>query len=197
MADILNNPSNEGTQPTTVDTTTVQPQPTVVPEEQYKSLQSDYTKRVESEIALATKLVKANPNELKALSDPRVQNAVAKQLYGVDTYAQLIAVYGENFATPSEDENLDVTTRLEREVRMLKFNSESQILDSAIEAFVSQNKDLITSPEDEVKLRDELKYISTDLPVKERIRRASVIVFGSGNPEANAYRQIATRTQVN
>ena len=98
MTTTLNNPQ-DGTQPTIVDTTIVQPQPTVVPEEQYKSLQSDYTKRVESEIALATKLVKANPNELKALSDARVQNAVAKQLYGVDTYAQLIAVYGENFAS--------------------------------------------------------------------------------------------------
>lgn len=103
----------------------------------------------------------------------------------------MIAVVGENFYESQEDENIDKTTKLEREVRLLKFKSETSELDSAIEAYVAQNKNVIASAADEVKLRDELKYISNELPVKERIRRASAIAFGSLPNTNSVYKQIA------
>jgi len=201
----LNNPQ-VGIQPNAENPQVGQPQtdntqvittPSVVPEEQYKSLQGDYTKRVEGEITAYEKLVRINPAELKTIEDSRVQNALAKRLYGVDTYAQLIAVYGENFHQTSDDENLDETEKLKRKVNMLEFKAQTETLENWISNYIEQNKVLFSSPESEAKLRDELKFISNELPVKERIRRASLIVFGSEqNPQSQAYKQIAVWAQV-
>ena len=103
----------------------------------------------------------------------------------------MIAVVGENFYESQEDENLDKTTKLEREVRLLKYKSETSELDSAISSYVSQNKTIITSDADEKKLRDELKYVSGELPVKERISRAAAMAFGSLPNTTSVYKEIA------
>jgi len=182
-----------GTQPIIENTPDVQTL-THVPLEQHKNLEGDYTRSRQDAIDLATQLVQANPKALATIKDNRIQNAVAKQVYWFDTYNQMIAVVGENFYESQEDENLDKTTKLEREVRLLKFKSETSELDSAIEAYVAQNKNVIASAADEAKLRDELKYISNELPVKERIRRASAIAFGSLPNTNSVYKQIAVWT---
>lgn len=173
------------------------PVPEVIDMEVHKNLQSDYTRSRQDAIEIAIQLVGANPKALTTIKDTRIQNAVAKQMYGVDTYAQLIAVYGENFHTPSDEENLDKTEKLEREVRILRYKSISGELDNAVESYRAQNANVITSDEDEAKLRDELKYISAELPIKERIKRASAIVFGA-NPSPNSvYRNISVWTSTN
>lgn len=182
-----------GTQPIIENTPDVQTL-TTVPLEQHKNLEGDYTRSRQDAIDIAMQLVQANPKALSTLKDSRIQNAVAKQVYWFDTYNQMIAVVGENFYESQEDENLDKTTKLEREVRLLKFKSETSELDSAIEAYVAQNKNVISNAADEAKLRDELKYISTDLPAKERIRRASAIAFGTLPNTNSVYKQIAVWT---
>lgn len=197
METILNNPE-DGTQ-----TNTQNPEDNgqaggnFIPEEQHKNLQSEYTKRVESEIWFATELVQANPEKLKSIQDPRVQNAVAKRLYNVDTYAQLVAVYGENFYKTSDEENLDRTEKLEMEIRMLKFKSETESLEAAINEHVRENKSIYSNPSEIEKLRNELKYISSELPPSERVQRASRIINGNINPEANWYKHVAVWNPTN
>jgi len=186
-----------GTQPIIENTQDVQTQTTTVWIEEHKNLQSDYTRSRQDAIELAAQLVQANPKALSTIKDIRIQNAVAKQVYWFDTYNQLVAVVGENFHSSADEENLDKTEKLEREVRLLKYRSESGELDNAIENFVLTNKNVITSPEDEAKLRDELKFISSELPVKERIRRASAIAFGTMPNSTSVYKQIAIWTSTN
>lgn len=186
-----------GTQPIIENTPDVQPLPTTVPLEQHKNLEGDYTRSRQDAIDLATQLVQANPKALSTIKDSRIQNAVAKQVYWFDTYNQLISVVGENFHLSADEENLDKTERLEREVRILKNDNATRELNSAIESFISQNKDVINTPEDEAKLRDELKFISSELPAKERIRRASAIAFGTMPNSNSAFKQIAVWTSMN
>ncbi len=185
-----------GTQPIIENTPDVQTQttPEVVSADIHKNLQSDYTRSRQDAIDLAVQLVQSNPKSLSTIKDSRIQNAVAKQVYWFETYNQLIAVVGENFHTSADEENLDKTERLEREVRLLKHKSQTSELDMAIESFVSLNKEVITSDEDIQKLRNELQYISAELPMKERIRRASAIAFGTMPNTTSVYKKIAVWT---
>lgn len=157
MENLLNNPP-DGTQ-LNPQNPEGQPEPKVVPEEQFKNLQSDYTKRVESEIGLAEKLVRANPKELTTIEDSRVKDAVAKRVYGMD-YAQLIAINGETFYQTKEEEELDRTTALERELKLLKYNSNKENMDNAIRNFYSSNNELTPTQEQKDALIKELQYIS-------------------------------------
>jgi len=186
-----------GTQPIIENPLDGQALPTTVPLEQHKNLEGDYTRSRQDAIDLATQLVQANPKALATIKDIRIQNAVAKQVYWFDTYNQLIAVVGENFHTSADEENLDKTEKLEREVRLLRYKSESGELDNAIDSFIAQNKDVVTTPEDEAKLRAELKFISSELPAKERIRRASAIAFGTMPNTTSVYKKIAIWTSTN
>lgn len=166
-------------------------QPQVVPNEQYKNLQSAYTRDRQELIATKVELAQANPKSISTIKDLSLQNAVVKQLYGVDTYAQLVAVYGETFYQSKDEEELDKTEKLEREVRLLKYQSQTNETEQAIEKYKIQNPQFFTSPENEAKLRDELKYISWELPLSERIRRAWAISFvPSIDPKTSAYQSI-------
>lgn len=186
-----------GTQPIIENPQDGQTQVTTVWIEEHKNLQSDYTRSRQDAIDLATQLVEANPKALSTIKDSRIQNAVAKQVYWFDTYNQLIAVLWENFHLNQEEENLDKTAQLEREVRILKFKSESNELESAIKSFRLLNSSIVVTDNDEDKLRKELQFISKELPVSERISRASRIAFGSMPNPNSVYKEIAVWTPMN
>lgn len=161
----------------------------VVPLEQYKALQSTYTANRQYMIDMAIESAKANPNSITNIKDEKLQSTVVKQLYGVDNYSQLVAIYWDNFASKeNEDDDNDSHKILEREVKILKFNAEKSEVENALREFKSSNPQYFTSTQNEDKLRDELRFISGELPAIDRIRRAAAIAFTPPtDPTALAY----------
>lgn len=152
-----------------------------VPEEDYKSLQAFATRTRQFAIKTAIDAVEANPNYIASIDDKSIQDAVVKHKYGFDNYAQLVAVMWENFSQSNsqdggnDDEN--APTKLEKEVRLLKYQQEVTQIDNAINEYKMSNPHMFTEEGAEQKLRDELVNISTNLPVKERIRRSAQIAL--------------------
>lgn len=166
----------------------------VVPIEQYKALQSTYTANRQYMIDMALESAKANPQSISSIKDEKLQSTVVKQLYGVDSYAQLVAIHWEDFYNKSdEDGDEDSTKKLEREVKILKFNAEKSEVENALREFKITNPQYFTNPKNEEQLRNELRYVSGELTPSERIRRAAAIAFvPSADPATLAYQVLNT-----
>ena len=156
-------------------------QPRTVPEEDYKSLQAFATRTRQFAIRTAIDAVEANPQYISSIEDKSVQDAVVKHKYGFDNYEQLIAVMWDNFSQSNSndwgngDEN--IPTKLEKEVRLLKYQQEVTQIDNAIAEYKMSNPQMFAEEDAEQKLREELKFISDKLPIKERIRRSAQIAL--------------------
>lgn len=194
MTEPLNSPqdgiqSNE----TPLDGQAQQPQLEVIPKADYVNLQSEYTRTRQAAIEMATELARSNPESIKGIKDWRLQDSVVKNLYGVDTFAQLIAIHWENFASNNEDdENLSKQDVLEREIRLLKYQSQTAQIDQAIKEYKLSHPEIFSVAWSEEKLREELKYISGELSADERVKRASAIAFTPvASPVTNWYKAIS------
>ena len=156
-------------------------QPRTVPEEDYKNLQAFATRTRQFAIRTAIDAVEANPQYISSIEDKSVQDAVVKHKYGFDNYEQLIAVMWDNFSQSNSndwgngDEN--IPTKLEKEVRLLKYQQEVTQIDNAIAEYKMSNPQMFAEEDAEQKLREELKFISDKLPIKERIRRSAQIAL--------------------
>lgn len=62
-------------------------------------------------------------------------------------------------------------------MRLLKYQQEVTQIDNAIAEYKMSNPQMFTEDGAEEKLREELKYISDKLPIKERIRRSAQIAL--------------------
>lgn len=165
---------------TNVDTSK-EVQPRTVPEEDYKSLQAFATRTRQFAIKTALDAVEANPQYISSIEDKSVQDAVVKHKYGFDNYEQLIAVMWDNFSQSNSNEggndDENISTKLEKEVRLLKYQQEVNNVDNAISEYKMSNPQMFTEDGAEEKLREELKYISDKLPIKERIKRSATIAL--------------------
>lgn len=153
--------------------------PDVVPADQYKSLEAEYTRRRQSEIDAFTKLAQLDAKSLIEIGDIKTQNAVVKRIYWLDSLQAVKAVYWENFfegGKSEEDLEISKTDKLERELNILKYTREQDELNSHIRAFKAANPDLSTA-EHEDKLRAELNSLSKDIPMEERIKKATILAF--------------------
>lgn len=164
-------------------------QPRVVPEDDYKNLQAFATRTRQQYIKMAIDVAEANPQSISTIEDKSVQDAVVKHKYGFDSYDQLVAVMWDNFSqsnSKSEDEDENIwNTKLEKEVRLLRYQQEKSEIDNAIREYKMSNPQLFTEEGSEQKLRDEMKYISNQLPVNERIRRGAQIALVSNVDPTN------------
>lgn len=200
MTNILNSSSNEEIQSTAVDTTNVV-QPNAQLEADKLALQAEYTRTRQALIEVSVEQAKANPTYLNSIKDTKLQNSVVKQLYGFDTYDQAVAVLGQDFnAAPNDDGNGDEdrTLKLEREIKLMKYNSSKSEVENAIKDYKLTNPQYFVDPTAEDKLREELKFISGELPIGERIKRASHIALSpSYDPTASAYQILNSWSMVN
>lgn len=156
-------------------------QPRTVPEEDYKNLQAFATRTRQFAIKTALDAVEANPQYISSIEDKSVQDAVVKHKYGFDNYEQLIAVMWDNFSQSNSDNggngDENIPTKLEKEVRLLKYQQEVTQIDNAIAEYKMSNPQMFAEEDAEQKLREELKFISDKLPIKERIRRSAQIAL--------------------
>jgi predicted Zn-dependent peptidase len=101
------------------------------------------------------------------------------------SYAEATAVLGSNFdiSSTSSDKPDDITSdsKIERELKLLRYKDEQREFDAALTKYQSQNPDLFKdSPEKMIELiKSEVVNISTSLPVEERIRRAATVSIGN------------------
>ena len=176
-----------GIGPNSGEQTTVQAQkpgvaaatPELIELSRYKELEAFSTKARQNEIALAIELAKANPSKIESY-DAKTQNAVAKELYGLDTFAQVKEVYGDDFAKKSNDsdDGEDRTAKLEKELKLFKVKAEYNEVENAIKSLKASNPELLKSESDEVQLRSEMRLLSDKLSPDERVRKAARLAFG-------------------
>lgn len=155
--------------------------------EDYKNLQSEFTKSRQSEIDLAIKLARKDKSEILNIKDYKIQSKVIKELYGLDNLEDVKLIHWEEFYKEKETEDgddSDELTKIRNELKLLKYSQNKSELENSFEEFKKENKDLFLSEWAEERLKEELKYISSELPTKERIKRAAKVVFAISPTDA-------------
>jgi len=177
---------------TTPEVQTLSPEQLAQIEADKLALQWEYTRNRQALIETTAIVAKTDPSYLGSIKDTKLQNAVVKQLYGFDTYDQAVAVLGKDFNAPSDEGNGDEdrTDKLERELKLIKYNSSRAEIENAIKDYKLANPNLFISAGAEDKLRDELQFISWELPANERVRRASSIALQIQIDPTNAAYQV-------
>lgn len=64
----------------------------LISEEDYKSLQSEYTRNRQKRIDELAELVQLKPERLKSIDDKKLRDSVTKQVYGYENYDTFVAV---------------------------------------------------------------------------------------------------------
>ena len=172
-----------------------QAQPQVVPESNYKALESEYTKIRQSLIATNVKIAQSDPKAILDLAnDVKLQNAVIKEMYGLNNLKELTSVHGEKFYDNGGDDP-DEMEKIKRELNLLKFKSSVGETESAIKDFKASNAKLFEEKESEAKLRDSLEFLSASIPLQERIALAAKLAFGNvADPTKEAFKDLAKAT---
>jgi pyridoxal biosynthesis lyase PdxS len=152
-------------------------------EEDYKSLQSEFTKTRQREIDMAIKLVSKDKKELLAIQDKKLQEKVIKEVYGLANLEEVKLIHGNQFwedgnNNTNDYDNDDNISQIRKELDLMKYRSEKDTIEKEINSFKKENAILFDTEDAEDRLRDELKYISKELPAEERIKRASKAAFG-------------------
>ena len=161
-----------------------------VKEEDYKSLQAEYTRANQAKIDLSIKLANLYKNSILEISDKRLQDKVIKEIYWLNNIEEVKLIHWDSFyaerTTDEEDE--DKFSTLEKKVKLMEYNASKGQLEKAIEDYKKENKIMFELEWTEDKIREELKYISTEISAEERVKRAWKIIFGvTTNPTDNAY----------
>lgn len=166
-----------------------QTQVNVVKEEDYKSLQAEFTRTKQSTIDLAIKLANKDKQSILEIGDKKLQDKVIKEIYWLNNIEEVKLIHWDTFYKErenEEDENEDKFSKLERELKLMKYNQSKSEIEKAIEDYKKENKDFFEQSWNEEKLRDELKYISTEISPEDRVKRAWKIIFGLTTSSSDA-----------
>jgi len=199
MEELSNSPGTPGVGEAEATTgTQVTEQSATVNRKDYLELQSEYTVTRQNQIALAKELVALDPSKLDSLPDRKIRNAVVKELMGYDSYDDMLAVEGHDYANKlkSGDEGVDRLGSLEKQLRKLTYEKEKAELERAINKAVEENKDHFRDESSINMLRETVKLISSTVPVEERVRLAAapVMVNSVYDKRTALYREQATAT---
>jgi hypothetical protein len=86
---------------------------------------------------------------------------------------------------------------MRREQELLKMKLNKKDVDDEIEKFSSTNSSVVSAiPNFDTKVREELKYISSELPTKERVSRATKLVTGNSDINVEAYLQLQGKNNI-
>lgn len=145
----------------------------VVPEKNYKELEAFATKTRQELIKTAVQLTKQDPKYLTSISDPKLQASVAKEIYGLESLAQVKEVFGEKFyeKNESEDAGKVEVEDLRKEIKLMKVKGEADKIDAAV-ATMGLSEDKAEA------FKAELRLINADLPLEVRIQKAKRLAFG-------------------
>ena len=159
-------------------------------EKRFQDTQAAYTKARQNEINMAKLLVENDPANIERISDEVVQKKILREKYWVDTLEELKIIHPDYNKKPEQEDDdwLTQVEKLEREVKLMKFQNTKTKTNEAIEGIKEQYKDVVaTIPDFEQKLSSELKSVSEQLTPKERVEKAFKLVASSDINSANAY----------
>ncbi len=160
-----------------IETPNGQAQPETISQEQHRALEAEYTRVRQGQIEALAEIATANPKKILDLTDYKLQNAVVKKIYGLDSLQAVKAVYGENFLDAKKEEGeLNETEKFRRELNVLKYGQEQDKLSAEINLLKITNPAL-ASEDNMAKLHEELKSISKDIPVADRVKKAAMLAF--------------------
>ena len=168
---------------------------------EYKNLQAFWTKANQSLISTSKKLVEKDPKELLWM-DAQIQNKVIKDVYWYDNIEELKIMLPDIFEDKDDDwndgyDNGDALMQMKREQELLKMKLNKKDVNDEIEKYTSANSNVVSSiPNFDEKIRDELKYISSELPTKERVERATKLVVWSSDVNVEAYLQLQWKNNI-
>lgn len=153
----------------------------VVAEEDYKSLQAEYTKTNQDRINTYIELARRDKSYIESIQDKKIQDKVINSLYSLSNLDEAKAIYWNNFLTKADEsegeiEQEDKADKLEKEIRLMKWQQGKREMEAEIWKLQEKNKNLL-SPEDIEKVKEELKWISDELPLEERVKRAGDFVL--------------------
>ena len=173
--------------------------PKTYTEEEYTNLQAFWTKAQQERIALAWKLASKDPKELLNM-DASIQNKVVKEIWGYENLDELKVMLPDLFDDNDGDDKWssdDVVEQMKREQQLLRMKLEKKEINDEIEKFSSSNSDLVNSiPNFTEKVNEELKNISSNLPAKERVTRATKLVAGNSDLSVEAYLQLQWKNNI-
>jgi len=158
-------------------------------EEEYKNAQAFWTKAQQEKIAMAEKLVGLDPKQLESINDVALQNKVISNLYGASNIEELKILNPELFtdAQGEEEGEESEVSILQKKVRIMEYKANQWALDNALDAIVNANKDLAdTIPNFKEKMLEEIKYISSDMSIQDRVARWFKLVAWTSSWQ-NAY----------
>jgi len=176
--------------------------PKTYTEEEYKNLQSFWTKANQTLIDTSKKLAEKEPKELLTM-EVNIQNKVIKDIWWYDNIDELktmlpdILSWEEENGNNTFDDESDAFKQLKREQELLKMKLNKKDVDDEIEKFTTAHSELLKSiPNFAEKVREELKYISSELPNNKRVERATKLVSWNSDINVDAYLQLQWKNVV-
>lgn len=167
----------------------------VVAEDDYKSLQSEYTKTNQDRINAYVELAKRDKSYIESIKDKKIQDKVINTLYSLSSLEEAKAIYWDGFLQKADEgeessEEEDRTEKLERELKLMKWQQGKKDLEAEMNKLREKHKNLLFD-EDLEKVREELKWISDELPLEERVKRAwSLVLNNKYTSEDLAYKML-------
>lgn len=161
-------------------------------EKRYKDTQASYTKANEEKLTYARKLAQANPKNILDM-DAKTQAKVIKDEFGYESLDELKIMKPDIFEEKDNggvnlDGGDDENKKLQRELALLKMQRDKDNVEWAIDSYISNNPKVAEAiPSFKEKIAEELKYISSKLPAKERVERATKLVTSNSNTGIEAY----------
>jgi len=149
-------------------------------EKQYKELQGEFDRRNEKSFKKDLKLAELDKKYILEVEDKKIQNKLVKELYWYDSLEELKLIQWDKFYEEhsEEDKELDRTTQLEQELKIIKHKLNKDKIEEALAAYTSKHPDVFKDMSAINKLKDELQYVSDNLDAKERVERAGKLAFG-------------------
>jgi hypothetical protein len=149
--------------------------------EEMVKLRNEFTQTRQREINASIKLAEADKRTILDL-DPETQKKVVKHIYWYNSIEEVKHILWDKFYETKEDEvdeEEDRYASLEKRLKLSEYQQGQKELDREIEGIKAKNPLAFENPEVEQKLRDELKFISTELSLDERVKRAASLVVGN------------------
>lgn len=159
---------------------------------QEAELQAAYTRTRQNEIDLAVKLASKDKSSILDIKDVKLQNKVIGEIYGLSNIEEVKAIYGEEFYKSDDEKTEDDTVKLQREIALMKHNSEKEKIERAIKDYKRTNPELVPDAQSEEQLRGKLSLLSHTIPAEERVELAGKLAFGNTNKVNEAYKELQT-----
>lgn len=170
-----------------------------IEKERYDNAEALLTKKSQALVEFARAEVERDPTAIERIPDPKVQKKLLEEKYWVDSIEELKVLFPNALKVNKDkkEEDEDELSQLKEKVALIEYKTSKTKTNEAIDLVIKENQDIADTIEGfEDKLRSELKYLSSDIPAKERAEKALRLVASTPSPENDAYKILIWKTNV-